>query len=250
MNQRSRRMQSLLSCLVMVFIFMANAHPVTALTMTNDDYVLQMSNLNTAAGNSEGANNKLGITVGETAPGLFSGSNFKVRSGFQYIHSLIPFSFTISNTLIDFGILSATNPVTRAHTLTVSNGSAYGYAVAVSENHQLLAEASGQLIPDTTCDNGSCNESTAAAWSSTLTYGFGYRCDNVTGTACASGFGTSTHYKQIADSSKSETAQAVMSNVNVTEGDQVQITYKVNISGTQAAGQYGNVLTFIATPTF
>ncbi len=223
---------------------------VDAFTMSNANYVIEMGNLNSVAGKSTGPNNKLGITVGEIAPGLYSGTNFKVRAGFQYISSIIRFRFSISNTDINFGVLDPTSPVIRTNTLTVSNGSAFGYSVTATESSQLRNPANGALIPDTTCDAGTCSESTSADWTSTLTFGFGYRCDNITGTDCASGFSTSTFYKQFADISKNETPQAVMTGTNVGRNKQVQISYKANVSGTQAAGLYSNVITYVATPTF
>lgn len=224
--------------------------PALALTMSNNFYILQMGNLNSGAGKPTGPSYALNFTLGQTAPGLYSGANYKVKAGFQYIHSLISFRFTISSILVDFGTLSPTNPVTRTNFLTLTNGSAYGYSVTAFENHQLLRPDTGSLIPDTSCDNGTCTQSTSAAWTSTLTYGFGYRCDNVTGTDCASGFSDSTYYKQFADESKSESPVAVMTGTNVGKNKQVQITYKANISGTQPAGLYTNVVQYIATPTF
>ena len=221
-----------------------------ALTMSNSNYILQMGNFNMASGKPTGDNYKLGFTAGQTAPGLFTGTNYKVRSGFQYIKSIISFAFSVSSTSIDFGVLPPTEPVTRTNNLTISNGSANGYAVTASENHQLLVAASGALIPDTTCDNGTCTQSSSSDWTNTLTYGFGYRCDNITGTDCASGFATSALYKQFADNSLGETAQNVMNGANVGRNKQATITYKVNISNTQAAGLYTNVITYIATPTF
>lgn len=218
--------------------------------MSNLDYILDMGNLNSFAGKKSNASYTLTDTGGQLAPGLYSGSNYKVRAGFQYIYSIIAFRFSISSLLIDFGILSPTTPVTRTNTLTVSNGSAYGYQVTVFENHQLLVPSSGQLIPNTTCDAGNCTTTTAAAWTSTLTYGFGYRCDNVSGTDCNTDFATSTFYKQFPDDSAGQTPVAVMSSTNVGKSRQGQITYKVNISGTQAAGLYTNVITYIATPTY
>lgn len=221
--------------------------PANALNMKGANYIIQMENLNTAAGRPTGANYKVNLTLGQTAPGLYSGTNYKVRSGFQYVNSIIKFAFAIDSQFIDLGTLTATTPVTRTNILTVSNGSANGYAVTANENHQLKVPVSGALIPDTTCDNGTCSPTTSAAWTSTLTYGFGYRCDNVSGTDCASGFTTSTFYKQFA---ASPSAQTVMSGTNVGRNKKVTITYKVNISSTQTAGLYGNVITYVATPTF
>lgn len=223
---------------------------VGAFTMSNNNWVLDMGNLNSGAGKPTNSNYKVNNTTGQTVPGLYSGSNYKVRSGFQYISSIIPFAFRIDNIVIDFGVLSPTNPVTRTNTLTVSNGSADGYLVTAVENHQLRVPASGALIPDTTCDSGSCTQSTAAAWDNTLTYGFGYRCDNVTGNDCASGFSTSTFYKQFADSENSQAAVSVMSGTNVGRNKAVAITYKLNVAASQPAGLYTNTITYVATPTF
>ncbi len=240
------------SVLILLFAFcfllfaFEKAH---AFTMSNLLYILQMGNLNSFSGSKSNSAYKLNDTGGQLAPGLFSGTNYKIRSGFQYISSIVRFRFQISSQFIDFGIVTPTNPVTRTNQLTVRNGSAYGYQVTAFENHQLMVPSSGALIPNTTCDNGTCTTSTSADWSSTLTYGFGYRCDNITGTDCATGFTTSTFYKQFADNSVAQTPQAVMVGTNI--GSKVaEITYKVNVSGVQNAGIYINSVTYIATPTF
>lgn len=221
-----------------------------AFTMSNSSYILETGNFNTVSGKAEGSEKKLGITVGETASGLYTGTNYKVCAGFQCVKSTILFSFSIDQTSIDFGPLSPTNPVTRTNTLTISNGSATGYNVTASQNQPLTASGSGAIIPDTTCDGGACSETASTAWISTLTYGFGYRCDNVSGTNCTGGFSDSNYYKQFADNSKSETPQVVMRGKNIGKRIQSKITYKLNISGTQQAGTYSNIITYIATPTF
>lgn len=217
--------------------------------MSNDQFIIRFGNLNTAAGNSSNSEFGLGQTVGQIAPGLYSGTNFKVRAGFQYIHSIIPFAFSISSQFVDFGPITPGAPVTRTNVLTVSNGSAYGYTVLASENNPLRVDSTGVDIPDTTCDTGTCNEQVAAAWSSVLTYGFGYRCDNLTGADCQSGFQVADNYRQFASSSSGELAFPVMRGVNVGRNIQSQITYKVNISPTQPAGLYQNIITYIATPS-
>lgn len=217
--------------------------------MSNNDYIIRMGNLNMSSGNVAGSGFKLGFTAGQTSPGLYSGSNYKVRAGFQYIHSIIPFAFSISSLFVDFGPLTPGAPVTRNNVLTVSNGSAYGYSVIASENHPLRSNPSGIDIFDTTCDDGSCTESVSAAWTNVLTYGFGYRCDNLSGTDCASGFASADNYKQFASSESAELAQAVMQGTNVGRNKQAQVTYKVNVSSAQAEGFYENAINFIAIPS-
>jgi hypothetical protein len=220
-----------------------------AQTMSNNDYIIQMGNLNSIAGKPTGSGYKLLYTAGQTGPGLYSGTNYKVRAGFEYILSIIPFRFKVESIFIDFGTVSPTIPVLRTSKLTVSNGSAFGYQVTASQNHNLRSDASGDEIPATACDGPSCAPDTAAPWSSALTYGFGYRCDNVSGTDCDSQFLTSTDYYKPFISSPLEPV-IVMSSPNVGRSKIAQITYKLNISGGQAAGLYKNVINYIATPTF
>lgn len=222
---------------------------VMAFTMSNANWIIDFGNLNMTSGKPTGTNYKVSNTVGQIAPGLYTGTNYTVRAGFQYVYSLIPFRFSISNLFIDFGTLSPTNPVTRTNTLTISVGTANGYSVKAYENHSLQT-ASGNLIPDTTCDSGLCTDSIASAWSNTLTYGFGYRCDNISGTDCSTDFSTSTFYKQFSNDAYGESPAAVMTGSNVGRNKSVQVTYKVNISGTQAPGDYSNQIIYLAIPTF
>lgn len=226
------------------------ALPASALNMSNSNFTLQMGNINSFSGKKSNGNYVLNDTGGQIAPGLFSGPNYQVKAGFQYVSSIINFRFSISSNFIDFGLLQPTDPITRTQTLTVSNGSAYGYAVDVAENHALLVPSSGAVIPDTTCDGGTCSDTTASAWSNVLTYGFGYRCDNISGTDCSSDFSNSAYYKSFANLANNQTPQAVMSSLNVGKNRQVTITYKVNTSASQSPGNYVNLVRYVATPTY
>ena len=118
-----------------------------AQTMSNDSYKLKMGNFNSISGESSGSGYKLSETSGGDIYGLYSGTNYKVKAGFQYVRVKIPFSFTISQNLIDFGTLTATNPVTRTTNLTVNSESAKGFTVIASENQPLISSSS--IIPNT-----------------------------------------------------------------------------------------------------
>ncbi len=235
----------LATCALILFLLLTQS--ARAQTMSNDSYKVEMGNLNSIAGESTGSNYNLNITSGETSPGLYSGTNYKLRAGFQYVPRRKGFSFTVSNTRIDFGTLSPTNPVTRTTTLTISNTSASSYQVSASENHPLLVAKTGAIIADTTCDKGNCSESQAAQWSSTLTYGFGYSCGATSiipqSTNCSSLF------KQFADVSKKEKAQIIV-NGGKGRNQKATVTYKVNIASSQATGVYSNAITYVATPGF
>jgi len=212
--------------------------------MSNNQFKIKMGNFNSVSGNVSGSGYKLNETSGETVSGLYSGTNYKVKAGFQYARVKIPFSFSISQNLIDFGTLTPTNHVTRTTNLTVSSGQASGFTVVASENQ--LLKSSSSTIPNTTCDNGDCSNIKAATWTGSLTYGFGYRCDDLSGTNCVSGF-SENFYKPF---SLSPTTQTIMTSSKGGVSRKSQITYKVNISATQQPGTYTNVVTYIASPGF
>lgn len=216
--------------------------------MTNDQFKLKMGNFNSISGESSGSGYKLSETSGGDAYGQYLGTNYKVRAGFQYVRVKIPFSFTISQNLIDFGTLTATNPVSRTTDLTVNSESAKGFTVIASENQPLTSSSSA--IPDTSCDNGTCNSTIAAPWLGTLTYGFGYRCDpEASGQAnvCSSDFANADYFKPFP---LSPTNQTLMSSTKGGKSRKSQITYKVNVAAGQPTGTYTNFVTYIASPGF
>ena len=205
-----------------------------------------MPNLNSGAGIPSSSNYSIGTTIGQTGPGLYSSSGYRVKSGFQYIYSIIPFSFTISSVSINFGNLVSQTPATSTNTLTVASGGAGGYQVKASQNSPLKISSSGATIPNTNCDT-SCTNTTAGVWASVSRYGFGF---NMSGNDIPADFTDLTYFRPFADRSVSESPQIVMSSIYVGRGRQSTVTYKVNVSGTQAAGTYNNIITFTAIPSY
>ena len=212
------------------------------------NYEITWPNVNMGAGSPYSDTYKMGLTMGQTAPGLYSSTGYRVRAGFWYIKSIIPFAFSISDISVDFGTLTPGTPSTQSGILTVSVGGAGGYVVKVSENNPLKSTA-GATIPDTICDGGAntCTETTAKPWTSNSAYGFGF---NMSGTDIPSDFVDSTYFRQFADRSSNEQPQTIMSGTNVGRNKQATVTYKVNISSLQPAGRYENILSFLAIPTY
>ena len=238
-----KRIFFLISLFTIYYLLFTLLPLARAQTMSNDSYKIKMGNFNSASGVATGSAN-LNFELGEISPGLYSGTNYTVRAGFQYIKSDIAFAFSLSPTLIDFGVVSPNNPVTRTSDLTVSNGSANGYTVTISADRQPTSQE-GYVIPATSCDNGDCSENKASIWTSTLAYGFGFRCNNVNGKECEASF-LQSHYKPLPISPSS---QIIMSGA-VGKDKKSQALYKVNISPTQQASIYRNTITFIASPSF
>ena len=218
---------------------------VGAETMSSESYKIIFGNFNITAGTKTSSSYTLTDTVGQTAAGEFNSSGYTVKAGFQYLYALYDFSFSISDLSIDFGSLTPGTPATATNVLTVS-APGVGYAVSVFENHPLESE-NGDQIPDTTCDDGSCTEAQAAPWTLNTTYGFGF---NLSGDDVASDFVNGNYFRQFANQAGGESPQVIMSSSQAGKNRQATVTYKVNIGGDQAAGDYSNYLVFVATPSY
>lgn len=160
-------------------------------------------------------------------------------------------------TTVPFGSISTEAFYDACQSLTVTTNASGGYSATLQESDQ-LTNASLVQISDGTCD-GACTDSAEGAWSTATNNGFGYCVDDVSGTDAATadaGWGTNgcgagtQNFKTIADAGASETAQTIMSNTGSVSGSQAYIGYRLSASGTQAAGTYTNVLSYIVTPIF
>lgn len=229
--------------------------PVSQSKMESENYEIELPGFGAGGGNLDSTNYEVDSTVGQTAPGLFSSSGYTVRSGFQYIQSIIPFSFSVEDIAVDFGSLSASTPVTSTSDLTVKAGGAFGYSIKAQENHPLENQFSTQIL-DTICDSGPCSETSAEVWTSTATTGFGF---NIQGDDVPSDFVDGTYYRQFADASSAEDPAVIMTKTDVTWDypsnswpweSVATVTYKVNIGNTQAGGTYQNVVMYTAIPSF
>jgi len=224
-------------------------------SLKSPNYEITWPNLNMVGGNTTSPGYKMGVTGGQTAPGLYESTGYKIRAGFQYIHSIIPFSFQIDALALDFGILTPqvlTNEKTL--TLTVNSGSAGGYQILARENDNLKSTALSE-IPDTSCDLAdTCDyQLNAGTWTQNTTYGFGYK---MAGTDVPSEF-TGGKFKRFANASNvpTENPTKVMGLTPV-EGHEAgrnkiaTMSARINIDNIQAAGIYQNILTFTALPTY
>jgi len=248
MNYGLRTIIFLLTSFFLPFVF---ASAAGAQTMSNDNYIIKMQEFNAVSGISTGENYKLRSTANNLNLGILEGTNFKVRMGSENLTSAYPFSILLSPNVTDFGTLSPTNPIIRTVDLSTNSETVYGYSVIVFENESLTAALSVNktFIPDTTCDNGECSTEDASEWINALTYGFGYRCDNIAGVDCNSSFAKVNFYKHFPNIANNDDPQSIMAGVG-SKNKTTHISYKINISGTQAQGIYNNVITYIGVPNF
>jgi hypothetical protein len=156
------------------------------------------------------------------------------------------FSFSLSDLQVDYGVLSPTNPITRTTNFVFYN-TTIGGKILAWEDHPLRSENT-IILPDTTCDNGQCNELRSSLWDNTLAFGFGFRCDIATSQYCSKDFAESLAFMQFPDISNKETAAVIASFSSSPNAKEGKITYKVNAAGSQPPGQYTNTVTFLAIP--
>jgi len=229
--------------------FMFHLSSVHAVSMNSSSFQIESANINDAAGNKSSTNYKLSDTIGQLAAGEFSSSGYVIKAGFQYVHSIIPFRFSVSNIRINFGEMTPDVAKTDTTNLTVSFGSAGQYQVTAEELGPLKIIGGSPTIPDTICDGGinTCTETTAKPWTSSSAYGFGY---NMIGQDIPATFTDSTYYRPFPDRTLSESPAIVMSNTSVGRNRQSTVAFKLNISGIQAAGTYQTIINFIATPSY
>jgi len=238
-----------ISLLIIISLLFFIIKSVFAVNMQSPLFKIQYGEIGIAGGNKNSETYYLSDTVGQTAAGQFNSTGYIVKAGFQYLHLIIPFRFSISNTNINFGTLIANTPQTATTVLTVSFGAAGQYQVTAIEEGKLRTLNEANNIPDTQCDGGAntCSESLAKPWTSSSAYGFGY---NMTGNDVPTDFVDSTYFRPFPDRTESESPTIVMSSTNVGKNRQATMTFKVNISPIQPAGKYQTIINFVATPSF
>ncbi|HSW97642.1 MAG TPA: hypothetical protein VLF89_07500 [Candidatus Saccharimonadales bacterium] len=158
------------------------------------------------------------------------------------------FRFLLSDNIVDFGPLSPTDFITRESSLSVLGDPSYLYTILAFENHP-LQNAKNQIIPNTTCDDGNCTDTQAADWTDTLTFGFGYHCQNIEGRDCEKNFKNNDSYKKFSLNDNNQNGKTIMSG-DIREEKKSKILYKINVPGTQQQGNYQNVITYIAVPMY
>ncbi len=220
-----------------------------AIDMESSLYKIKFGTIDIAGGKKQSNNYSLSDSIGQIAANQFNSSGYIIKAGFQYLYSIYPFSFSISQTRINFGTIVPNNPQTEQTVLTVSNPSTHGYQVTAIEEGPMRTLNGGSSIPDTSCDGGgdTCNETLAKPWTLTSAYGFGY---NMSGSDIPSDFINSNYYRPFPDHLNSESPAVVMTSNNVGKNRQATVTFKINISPVQPAGSYQTIINFVATPTY
>ena len=237
-------------------LFFLPLFPALAQHFESSSYIIDWGNFNITSGKKTSANYQLTDTVGQNAPGQYDSSGYILKSGFQYIYDTFnQLSFQIDDLSIELGTLTPQSPSTDSNIITISTPSGHGYQITAHQSHPLWINASS-YIPDTTCDSGTCSETSSGVWTQNTAYGFGFNAMGIGSSGENTGIGTSslfpdqTYYRQFANATDSEIPQTIMEEDSPVKDRSARITYKANISTLQAAGQYQNSIIFTAVSKY
>ncbi len=236
---------------VIVLILLSFSNQIVyAETLESNSFVIQFGNFNVTSGEKSGATYNVTDTVGQTGAGPygeFGTANYFVGGGFQYIYPLDRFRFTISKIDINLGQLTALTHNTDSNILTITAPTAGGYQIYAYEQHPLKLMGGTATIPDTTCDNNDCDQTTAELWQNADIGGFGF---NINGDDTTADFINANYFRQFANNALSEPMQVIMSNTGYVVDRTATVTYKAGLFGSEAAGTYETSIVFVAVPAY
>jgi hypothetical protein len=158
-------------------------------------------------------------------------------------------SVTSTATSVPFGTISPNTFYQGCQDLIVSTNAGNGYSLTVQESSAMKTVNGSFTIPDTTCDAGGCTESAAAGWTNASKNGLGHTCANQLNHDCNSAYSSGTLFRQAADISLGETAQAVMSSSTPATATG-RIKFRLSPGSAQPAGTYTTLITYIITGTY
>ena len=225
-------------------------YPALAENLESSSYRIQFGNFNVTSGEKSSSSYNVTDTVGQTGSGPYGQygvSSYFVGGGFQYIYQIDRFSFRISKIGINLGTLTPGIHNTDSHTITITTPGASGYSVYAYEAHPLRHEDGVEAIPDTTCNAGTCSQTTAQLWTTLTIPGFGF---NMSGSDIPADFVSTSYFRQFANAAAAEPMQVVMSSPNVALNKTATVTYKAGVIGNQAAGNYETNIIFVAVPGY
>ncbi len=179
---------------------------------------------------------------------------------------------------VPFGELTLNTFKYAAQKLSVSTNANNGYAVTAVANDQLglggavctgdaVIGSNTSCIQDSRGDGATMSHTAEDDWNSTANSGFAYTLATATGSptlpfvysqdtgGCTVTGGTGDCFRQFADNENvgadaTQVPQTVMSYNDVTNTQEANICYGINVGATQAAGTYENYITYTATATF
>lgn len=257
-NSKFKIIKSLVVIVIYYFsLLIFNLGAVGAASMESSRYKIKSEKVNIGADSIASSEAQLAATLGSQAADEFNRSGYIIKASSPSLNSIIPFTFSISNTTINFGMLQPNTPLINSNIkLTVELGGNGQYSVAAAQTTPLQTLAGDNRVDDTSCDGGnnSCTIKYAKKWQSNTAYGFGY---NLLGDDIPSDF-IANYYRPFVDMSSDNQPIEIMGGININKyvfnsdrnTKQATLTLKVNVSPIQAGGNYQTIISFVAIPSY
>ncbi len=176
---------------------------------------------------------------------------------------------TTTGNLVAFGTIDAVTPKDAAQKITVTTNAAGGYVIsAVSVDQMSLdgAGCAGAGTGNTSCIVGHGTAGTPSAWESGTGGRFGFTMNVVTGDTYqndgspnvltafsyngARAANTTAGWSSFADAEASESALPIITNLKSTNGDEVDVCYRILAASDTAPGDYQTAITYTITASF
>lgn len=225
--------------LLFTTLFLSTHTPVFASIMSNSNLQLDTSPSNSLPIVQPQNNNPI-----NTIPNSIN-SNQNIQKGNSSLGVLSQGSLSVqtSQSLLDFNEIMPGEPIIRSFNIQVGGQAIPQFEILGYEDTPLSSN-NNVTIPDTSCDDGTCTPYNGSPWKTSLTFGFGYRCDIQTN-GCGQSFSDPDVYKPFTHGAFN--AVPIFSG-NTNDNDQLTFTLKVNIPGTQPLTQYTNTISLLVLP--
>ena len=207
--------------------------------MENSDYILDLDSPTTPIKDITISNTSKTITANEIV-----GPGYKAILSYDDELKSVPFTADNSVSILSFGQVKPGESLLRSNTLTIIPGSAPGFQTIGYMDHALKSVHKSE-IPNTSCDNGNCTNVLPDTWTLPLTYGYGYRCDNVSNDSC--NMVLKDTYRRFSNAETNDTPVTILYS-NDKLKSKVEFSHKINIPGSQKLTGYKNTLFFVTSP--
>jgi hypothetical protein len=202
-------------------------------SMSSETFKINADVIGTGGQSGTSESYKLTDTVGEPVIGVSESETYKSKAGFWRMVG-VSISLIVDSDVVNLGTLNPGNPVTGDSVLSVTTDAWGGYELYVNQNHSMMHTDTVTTIPEF-----SCAITNPCFWSGT---GLGFSV--ISGTNVDAKWGSNPNYKYAYFPNVStkfhETTQYI-SGI-----DETMVEYKVDVPASQKAGNYSNVITFMA----
>lgn len=219
-----------------------------ALEMSSEYYKIKGSDLTISSTTPSSSDDKATRLQNDNYLLQFDTLGYSSKTGLSYLKSSRPFTFSLSNTKIEFGTLKPAQPVVQSTQIVIENGPTRGYQFLLAELDSLSSK-NGTKIPDTTCegDKNQCTILLSKPWNSNTNYGYGF---GLIGKNIPNDFKNISYFRPFINISKDHKPITILSSNQHNITNQLIINFKLNLPALSDKGPYQNEIVMYAIPGY